>query len=162
MFLGALLTSLCPKQHQSGLLTTSTWGSLPGGFRPLPKPTFAHLSGRPGDARKLPDPYPTPHCIPRSYCCCSVAKSCPVLCNPMDCSMPGFLCCLPECAQTHVHWLCDAIQSFHWLLPTSSAVINLSHHRSLFQWVISLHQVDKLLELQLQHQSFQWIFRIDS
>ena len=39
--------------------------------------------------------------------------------------------------------------------------VNLSQHQGLFQWVISLHQVAKVLELQLQHQSFQWIFRTD-
>ena len=45
-------------------------------------------------------------------CCCSVAKSCPVLCDPMDCSTPGFpvLHYLPELAQTHVHWVSDVIQ----------------------------------------------------
>ena len=53
------------------------------------------------------------------YYCCSVAKSCPTLCDPMDCSMPGFpvLHCLQEFAQTHVHWVDDAIQSSHPLWP---------------------------------------------
>ena len=48
-----------------------------------------------------------------SRCCCSVTKSCPMPCNPMDCSMPGFsvLHYLAEFAQTHVHWVSDA-----WLL----------------------------------------------
>ena len=52
-------------------------------------------------------------------CCCSVSKSCLTLCNPMDCSMPGFpvLHCLPEFPQTHVHWISDAIQPSHSLLP---------------------------------------------
>ena len=51
--------------------------------------------------------------------CCSVAKSCPTLCNPLDCSLPGFpvLHYLPEFAQTHVHWISDAIQPSHCLLP---------------------------------------------
>ena len=118
MFLGALLTGLCPKQHQSGLLTTSTQGSLPGGFRPLPKPTSAHPSGRPGDARKLPHPYPTPDCILWSYCC-SVAKSCPVLCNRMDCRLLCPSLSPPVCS--------DSCPSSQWCHPaTSSSVIPFS------------------------------------
>ena len=52
-------------------------------------------------------------------CCCSVAKLCPILCYPMDCSTPGFpvLCYLLEFAQTHVHWVGDTIQPPHTLLP---------------------------------------------
>ena len=48
-------------------------------------------------------------------CCCSVFKLCLTLCNPMDCNMPGFpvLPYLSEFAQTHVHWVSDAIQPFH-------------------------------------------------
>ena len=65
---------------------------------------------------------------------------------------------LPELAQTHVHWVSDTIQPSHPLWSPSSA-FNPSQHRCLFQWVSSLHQVTKVLELQLQHQSFQWIFR---
>ena len=89
-------------------------------------------------------------------CCCSVAKSCPTLCEPMDCSMPGFpvLHQLPELAQTHVHWVSDAIQLSHPLSSPSPPALNLSQHQSLFQWVSSSHQVAKVLELQLQHQSF--------
>jgi len=58
---------------------------------------------------------------------CSVAKSCLILCDPMDCSMPGFpvLHSLPEFSQTHVHWVRDAIQSSHHLLPSSSPALNL-------------------------------------
>ena len=90
---------------------------------------------------------------------CSVQwLSCPTLCNPMDCSIPGLpvrhQC--PEFTQTHVHWVDNAIQPSHPLLPPSPPALNLSQHQSLFQWVSSLHQVAKLLELQLQHQSFQW------
>ena len=100
-------------------------------------------------------------------CCCWVAKSCPTLCDPMDCCTPGFpflhLCVrkLPQFAQTHVHWVSDAIQSFHPLLSLSSPSINLSQHQDLFQWVSSSHQVTKILELEVQHQSIQWIFRVD-
>ena len=95
--------------------------------------------------------------------CCSVTKLCPTLCNPMNCSTPGFpvLHYLPEFAQIHVHWVCDAIQPSHPLSSPSPPTFNLSQHQGLFQWVGSSHQVDKVLEFQLQHQSLQWIFRID-
>ena len=66
------------------------------------------------------------------------------LCNPMDCSTPGFPVHhhLPELAQTHVHWVSDAIQPSHPLSPPS-LTLNLSQHQGLFQWVGSLHQVAK-------------------
>ena len=91
----------------------------------------------------------------------SLVQSCPTLCDPMDCSTPGFpdLHQLPELPQTHVNWVRDAIQPSHPLSPPSPPAFNLSNHRDLFQWVSSSHQVAKLLEIQLQHQSFQWIFR---
>ena len=96
-------------------------------------------------------------------CLSSVAQSCPTLCDPMDCSTPG----LPvhhqllKLAQTHVHRVSDAIQPSHPLLSSSPPAFNLSQHQGFFQWVSSSHQVAKALELQLQHQSFQWIFRTD-
>ena len=91
-------------------------------------------------------------------CCFSVTQSCLTLCDPMDCSTPGFLVLhyLPEFTQTHVHWVCDAIQSSHPLLSPSPPAWSLSQHQGLFKWVRSLHEVAKVLELQLQHQSFQW------
>ena len=81
----------------------------------------------------------------------------------MGCCTPGFpvLHYLPEFAQTHAHWVDDAIQPSHPLSPPFSPTLNLSQHQGLFQWVGSSHQVVKVLELQLQHQSFQWIFRTD-
>ena len=96
-------------------------------------------------------------------CCCSVSQSCPTLCNTMDCSTPGFcvLHHLPELAQTHVHWVGDAIQPSRPLPSLSPLAFNLSQHQGLSPWLGSLHQVAKLLELQLQHQSFQWIFRFN-
>ena len=95
--------------------------------------------------------------------CSSVTQSCLTLCNPMDCSMPGFLVHhqLLELAKTHVHWIAEAIQPTHRLLSPSPPAFNLSQHQGLFKWVSSLHQVAKVLELQLQHQHFQWIFRTD-
>ena len=68
---------------------------------------------------------------------------------------------LLEFAQTHVHWVSDAIQPSHPLLSPSPPAFNFSQHQGLFKWVSSLHQVTKVLEFQLQHQSFQWIFRVD-
>ena len=96
-------------------------------------------------------------------CICSVAQSCLALCDPMDCSMPGFHVHyqLPEPAQTQVHWVGDAIQPPHPLLSTSPPAFNLCQHQGLFQWVSSSHQVAKVLQFQLQHHSFQWIFRTD-
>ena len=78
----------------------------------------------------------------------------------MDCNMTGFPVHhqLPELAQTHVHQVCDAIQPSHPLSSPSPSAFNLSQHQGLFQWVSSSHQVAKVLEFQLQHQSFQWIF----
>ena len=93
----------------------------------------------------------------------SVAQSCPTLCDPMDCSTPGFPIHhqLPEFTQTHVHWIGDAIQLSHPLLSPPPPTFDLSQHQGLFQWVSSLNQVARVLEFQLQHQSFQWIFRTD-
>ena len=93
----------------------------------------------------------------------SVTQLCPTPCDPMDCNTPGFsvLHCLLEFAQTHVHWVSDAIQPSHSRPPSSPPAFNLSQDQVLFQWVGSSHQVTKVLELQLQHQSFQWIFRAD-
>ena len=93
--------------------------------------------------------------------CCSVTKSCPTLCDSMDCSTPGFLVLyyIPEFALIHVHWVSDAIQPCHSLLPPPPLCLKLSQHQGLFQWVSSSNQVTK--ELKLQHQLFQLIFRID-
>ena len=88
----------------------------------------------------------------------SVPQLCPVLCDPMDCSTPGFPVHhqLPELAQTNVHWVGDAIQPSHPLLSPLPPAFNLSQHQGLFQWVSCLHQMAKVLEFQLQHQFFQW------
>ena len=94
----------------------------------------------------------------------SVAQSCPTLCDPMDCSMPSLPVHhqLPEFTQTHVHPVSDAMQLFYPLLSPSLPAFNLSQHQGLFKWVSSSHQVAKVsLVFQLQHQSFQWIFRTD-
>ena len=70
----------------------------------------------------------------------------------MDCSTPDFPVYhqFPELAQTHVHWVSDAIQPSPPLLSPSPPAFNLAQHQGLFQWVSSSHQVVKVLELQLQ------------
>ena len=93
----------------------------------------------------------------------SVAQLCPTLCDPMNHSTPG----LPvhhqllESTQTHVHRVGDAIQRSHPLSSPSPSALNLSQHQGLFQWVSSSHQVAKVLEFQLQRQSFQWTLKTD-
>ena len=99
-------------------------------------------------ADSLPSELPGKH----STMCCyfSVAQSCPTLCNPMDCSMPGFpvLRHLSEFAQTHVLWVGDAIQPSHPLSSPFPPAFNLSQHQGPFQWVSSSYQVAKVLEFQ--------------
>ena len=100
----------------------------------------------------------------------SVTQSCPALCDPKDCSMPGLPVHhqLPEPAQTHVHPGSDAIQPSHPLWSPPPPVFSLSQHQGLFHWVNFSHQVAKLLELQhsvlenqvttKQHQDYKpWI-----
>ena len=93
----------------------------------------------------------------------SVSQSCPTVCDHMDCSTPG----LPvhhqllEFTQTYVHSVRDAFQLSHPLSSPSPLTLNLSQHQGLFKWVSSSHKVAKVLEFQLQHQSFQWLFRTD-
>ena len=81
--------------------------------------------------------------------------------DPINCNPPGFpiLHYFLEFAQTHVHWFSDAIQPSYLLLLPSPPALSLSHHRGLFQWVHSSQQVVKVLDL--HHQSFQWIFKVD-
>ena len=88
----------------------------------------------------------------------SVTQSFLTLCNFMNCRMLGLPVHhqLPESTQTHVHWVNDAIQPSNPLSSPSPPALNLSQHQGLFQWVNSLHEVAKVLEFQLQHQSFQW------
>ena len=96
----------------------------------------------------------------QGFCCCSsVIKLCLTLCDLMDCNLPDFpvLHCLPEFAQIHVDLVMLFSQSYP-LPPPSPFAFNLSKHWGLFRWVGSSHQVTKVLELQIQHQSFQWVF----
>ena len=102
-----------------------------------------------------------PDCVSARRCC-SVAKSF-WLCDPTDCSTSGS--CIhqyvTELAHTHAPWVGGLIQPSHPLLSPSPLALSLSQHQGLFQWVSSSHQAAKVMELQLQHQSFQWIFRTD-
>ena len=96
----------------------------------------------------------------------SVQFSCSVLSDSLQphglqhSSLP-YISQLPELAQTHVHRVSDAIQLSCSLSSSSPPDFNLFQHQGLFQWVNSSHQVTKVLEFHLQHQSFQWIFRTD-
>ena len=93
----------------------------------------------------------------RSVQLSSVTQSWLILCDPMNRSTPGLpVHQLSEFTQTHAHCIGDAIQLSHHLLSPSPPVPNPSQHQGLFQWVNSLHEVAKVLEFQLQHQSFQW------
>ena len=87
----------------------------------------------------------------------SVTQSCLTFCEPMDCSMPGFPVHhkLLKLAQTHVHQISDVIQPSHPMSFPSPPAFNLSQHQGLLQGVSSLHLVGKVLEFQLQHESFQ-------
>ena len=93
----------------------------------------------------------------------SFTQSCSTPYDPVNSSMPG----LPvhhqllESTQTHVHWVGDAIQPSHPLSSPSPLALILSQHQGLFRWVSSSHVVAKVLEFQLQHQSFQWTPRTD-
>ena len=93
----------------------------------------------------------------------SVTQLCPTLCDPMNRSTPG----LPvhhqllEFTQTHAHQVGDAIQPSHPLSSPSPPAPNPSQHQGLFKWVTSSHAVAKVMEFQLQHQSFQWTARTD-
>ena len=93
----------------------------------------------------------------------SVTQSYPTLWDPMDCSTSGFpvLHRLLELVQTHVPRVGDAIQPSHPLPFPSPPDFNLSQHQCFFQWVISLHHLVKVLELQAQQKSFQFIFKAD-
>ena len=88
----------------------------------------------------------------------SVVQSCLTLCNPLNRSTPS----LPvhhqllKLAQTHVHCVSGAIQPSHPLLSPSPPAFNVSQHQGLFKWVSSSHQVDKLSQLHLQHQSSRY------
>ena len=97
-----------------------------------------------------------------TICCCSITKSCPILHNPMD-----YKCARLPCPSSSP-WVCQSSCPLHqWCHPVISFSValfsfNLPQHQGLFQLISSLHQVVKVLELQLQHESFQWVFKVIS
>ena len=91
----------------------------------------------------------------------SVTQSCLTLCDPWTTACLPVDHQLPESTQTLLHWVWDANQPSPPLSSPSPPAFNLSQHQGLFKWVRSSHQVAKVLEFQLQHQSFQWTPRTD-
>ena len=153
-------SNLCPTALAGRFLTTGPPGK-PLGLFDYSHPSECGVVSHCGFDLHFPDGW---WCrVSFMYLFSSVAQSCLTLCDPMDCSMPGFPVRhqLPELAQTHVHQAGDAIQPSHLLSSPSPPSFNRSQHQGLFQWVSSSHQVAKVLEFQLQYQSFQWKFRTD-
>ena len=101
-------------------------------------------------------------CVCVYSCCCSESSHVWLFATPWTTARQASLHHLLELTQTHVHWVGDASQPSHLLSSPSPPALNLSKHQSLFQWVSPSHQVAKVLELQLQHKSFQGIFRLIS
>ena len=97
-----------------------------------------------------------------SYCCCSVAQLCLTLCHPMDCSTPGFLSFTISRSLLRLMSIESVMPSNHLILCCPLLLLPSIFPRiRVFSWVSSSHQVAKISQLQLQHQSFQWIFRVD-
>ena len=163
---GSLVTSrdTCPRLRSSCRQSSSSGCQekhLPKGHSPGPRVPVVGAGRRQPLGKSMIQTIITVY-VPNS-CCYSISKSCLTCSDPSDCNTPGFpvIHYLPKFAQTHVHWVNDAIQPSHPLSPSSPSALNLSQHQGLFQWLRSSHQMVKVLELQLQHQSFQWIFRVD-
>ena len=127
--------------------------------------SFLNYSGRTGSIKIIRKTQNTLGCSPldQDIQFSSVAQSCTTLCDPMDWGMPGLPVHhqLPEFTQTHVHPVGHATQPPQPLWSLSPPAFSLFQHQGLFQWVSSLHQVAKVLEFQLQHQSFHRMFRTD-
>ena len=155
-----------------------TWG--PGSRRyghqplsrgqPLADPPTATCRDTPGilvwggSWEHLVCPFPVcPFLLPSNHQFSSVTQSCLTLCDRIDCSTPGFPVHhqLLKLTQIHVHWVGDAIHPSHPLSSPSPPASSHSQHQGLFKWVSSSHQMARLLEFQLQHQSFQWTPRTD-
>ena len=91
------------------------------------------------------------------FCCCLVIKSCPTLCDPMDQSTTGppVFHYLPQLGQIQVGHFGDTVQESRPLWSPSPLAFTLSQHQGLFQGLLSSHEMAKVLEPQLQDQSFQ-------
>ena len=107
----------------------------------------------------------TQHSLKSKACWCYlVIHSCLTLCDFMNCSMPGFP--VPHHSWSLLEFrsigsVMTSIHPSHPLIPSSPSAFSLSQCQGLFQWVSCSHQVAKVLELQLQHQSFQRVFKVD-
>ena len=152
--------------HVLSMSTSHSWQPVSSWVKHVLPPSIpgSETHHPPSHPRQILPPAPKPPLAIQQVCpVSSVTQSCPTLYDPMDCSMPS----LPvhhqllEFTQTHVHWVSDAIQPSHPLSSPSPPAFNLFQHQGLFKWVNSSHQVAKVLEFQLQHQFFQWIFRTD-
>ena len=152
--------------HVLSMSTSHSWQPVSSWVKHVLPPSIpgSETHHPPSHPRQILPPAPKPPLAIQQVCpVSSVAQSCLTLYDPVDCSTPG----LPvhhqllEFTQTHVHWVSDAIQPSHPLSSPSPPAFNLSQHQGLFKWVNSSHQVAKVLEFQLQHQFFQWIFRTD-
>ena len=104
-----------------------------------------------------------PLCHPRASllsskltCYCSVTQSSPTLCHPWPVACQASLSLTISQSLTKFVFIAS-----HPVMPSSPSARSLSQHQELFQWAVCLHQMTKILELQLQHQSLQWIFRVD-
>ena len=94
-----------------------------------------------------------------NYCCHSVTESCLTLSDTVDCTTSASCPSLSPGACSNS---CPLCQWCHPIISSSSPpALVLSQHQGLFQWVGSSHQMAEVLELQLQHQSYQRIFRTD-
>ena len=126
--------------HSSILMWRIPRTEKPGGLQSTASQRFRH------DWTDLAGIYVYMTCL---YYNSSVTQLYPTLCDPVDCSMPGFPLHhkLLELAQTHVHWVSDAIQPYYPLSSPSPPAFNLSKSQGLFQGVSSLHQVAKSIEI---------------
>ena len=131
--------------------------SLPLIFLPLPMSTLSSWTGLsfPMTANSLDVYHRRQRSLPALVLCCCCSVECDSL-KPHDLYYARLPCpsLSPRVCSTHAHWVSNAIQPSHPLAPSSPPTFNLSQHQGLSQWVGSSHQVAKVLELQLQHQSF--------
>ena len=141
-------------QEQGKIWTETTWPTTsPETFQDVLEDLLSSQIDKDGKREETHD----------SFQFSSVAHSCPTLCDPMNCSTPGLPVHhkLPEFTQTHAHRVDDVVQPSHPLSSPSPPAPSPSQHQGLFQWLNSSHEVAKVLEFQLQHQSFQWTPRTD-
>ena len=174
--LRSLLSTYVVKKISLTSTLRTMWSLIWTGLSSSLAPAIIFILGVSVHRRPTPDTQPETHLLPQDswktltlaswkHCCfidsicethhsvqfSSVTQSCPTLCDLMNCSTPGLPVHhqLPECTETHVHWVSDAIQPSHPLSSPSPPAPNPSQHQDLFQWVNSSHEVAKVLEFQL-------------